>query len=592
MNARTTFPFLCLVLAALAPRAAAQPQATTRRPNILVILSDDQGWGDLSLNGNTNLSTPAIDALARSGASFDRFYVCPVCAPTRAEFLTGRYHPRGGVHGVSTGGERLNLDERTIADVFKAAGYATAAFGKWHNGSQFPYHPNGRGFDEYYGFTSGHWGAYFDPPLDHNGQPVTGHGYLADDLTDHAMAFIEQQKDHPFFCYLPFNTPHSPMQVPDPFWSKFAEKPIKLRATRPGVEEIPFTRAALAMCENIDQNVSRVLHKLDELHLADNTIVIYFSDNGPNSWRWNGGMKGIKGSTDEGGVRSPFMIRWPAHIKPETRVPQIAGAIDLLPTLADLAGVTIPAGKPLDGVSLKPLLEANAAKWPDRMIFSHWAGKVSLRTQRYRLDNADQLFDMEKDPGQTRDISADQKDLADRLSKALAQWKSEMLPGLKNDRRPFPVGYAEFPLTPLPARDGVPHENVRRSAGAPNCSFFTGWTSTQDSITWDIEVATTGHYEALIYYTCPQSDTGSEIELTFNGSTTRGTVTEANDPPLMGKEHDRVPRKSESYVKDFKPLTLATFDLKAGRGQLTLRATKVPGKEVMDVRAVTLKLIK
>src|SRR4051812_13171188 len=356
-----------LVLSALAPLAAAQPQPA-RRPNILVILSDDQGWGDLSFNGNTNLSTPTIDALARSGALFDRFFVCPVCAPTRAEFLTGRYHPRGGVHGVSTGGERLNLDERTIADCFKSAGYATAAFGKWHNGSQYPYHPNARGFDEYYGFTSGHWGAYFDPPLDHNGQPITGHGYITDDLTDHAIAFIEQQKDRPFFCYLPFNTPHSPMQVPDPFWNKFAEKPLKLRATRPGIEEIPFTRAALAMCENIDQNVSRILHKLDELNLADNTIVIYFSDNGPNSWRWNGGMKGIKGSTDEGGVRSPFMIRWPGHIKPGARIAQIAGAIDLLPTLADLAGVTIPAGKPLDGISLKPLLEANAANWPDRMI--------------------------------------------------------------------------------------------------------------------------------------------------------------------------------------------------------------------------------
>jgi len=221
MIARTPFPFLCLALALLSPLSAAQPQQ--RRPNILVILSDDQGWGDLSLNGNTNLSTPHIDALARSGALFDRFYVCPVCSPTRAEFLTGRYHPRGGVHGVSTGGERLNLDERTIADVFKSAGYATAAFGKWHNGSQYPYHPNARGFDEYYGFTSGHWGAYFDPPLDHNGQPVTGHGYLADDLTDHAMAWIESQKDHPFFCYLPLNVPHSPMQVPDEYWNKFAD---------------------------------------------------------------------------------------------------------------------------------------------------------------------------------------------------------------------------------------------------------------------------------------------------------------------------------------------------------------------------------
>ena len=141
---------------------------------MVVILSDDQGWGDLSLNGNTNLKTPHIDSLAKNGAKFDRFFVQPVCSPTRAEFLTGRYHPRGGVRDVSTGGERLNLDEKTIADTFRAAGYATGAFGKWHNGSQYPYHPNGRGFQEYYGFTSGHWGDYFDPPLDHNGVAVRG----------------------------------------------------------------------------------------------------------------------------------------------------------------------------------------------------------------------------------------------------------------------------------------------------------------------------------------------------------------------------------------------------------------------------------
>ena len=178
------------------------------RPNIVIVLSDDQGWGDLRCQGNTNLTTPNIDSLARDGAKFERFYVCPVCSPTRAEFLTGRYHPRGGVSGVSTGEERLNLDEHTIAETFKAAGYATGAFGKWHNGTQWPYHPNARGFDEYYGFCSGHWGTYFDPPLEHNGRAVQGRGYLIDDLTDHALAFIEQNRAKPFLCYVPFNVPH------------------------------------------------------------------------------------------------------------------------------------------------------------------------------------------------------------------------------------------------------------------------------------------------------------------------------------------------------------------------------------------------
>jgi arylsulfatase A-like enzyme len=173
---------LLLLLLALTSIASA-----ATHPNVVVLLADDQGWGDLSFNGNTNISTPNIDSLGKKGAVLERFYVCPVCSPTRAEFLTGRWHPRGGVWNVSLGGERLNLSEKTIADTFTAAGYATAAFGKWHNGMQYPYHPRGRGFGEYYGFCSGHWGDYFDAPLEHNGKLVTGRGYIADDFTNHAL---------------------------------------------------------------------------------------------------------------------------------------------------------------------------------------------------------------------------------------------------------------------------------------------------------------------------------------------------------------------------------------------------------------------
>ena len=160
------------------------------KPNVVVILADDQGWGDLSLHGNRNLSTPRLDQLALQGARFDRFFVCPVCSPTRAEFMTGRYHPRSGVYSTSAGGERMDLAERTIADTFRAAGYATAAFGKWHSGMQYPYHPNGRGFDEYYGFCSGHWGNYFDPVLEQNGQLVQGEGFVIDDFTNLSLIHI------------------------------------------------------------------------------------------------------------------------------------------------------------------------------------------------------------------------------------------------------------------------------------------------------------------------------------------------------------------------------------------------------------------
>ncbi|MEE3220552.1 MAG: sulfatase-like hydrolase/transferase, partial [Planctomycetota bacterium] len=272
--------------------SALDAAAAGRRPNVIVILTDDQGWGDLSLNGNKNLNTPNIDSLAREGARFERFFVCPVCSPTRAEFLTGRYHPRCGVYSTSAGGERMNLDEMTIADTFKAAGYATGAFGKWHNGMQFPYHPNGRGFDEFYGFCSGHWGNYFGPPLDHNGKIVRGEGFVIDDFTNRAIKFIEQHKGRPFFSYLPYNTPHSPMQVPDRWWNKFQGKRLPMRHRDPGREDVVHSRAALAMCENVDWNVGRILKKLDELQIADNTIVVFFCDNGPNGSWWNGGMKG------------------------------------------------------------------------------------------------------------------------------------------------------------------------------------------------------------------------------------------------------------------------------------------------------------
>ncbi len=420
-------------------------------PNIVIILSDDQGWGDLSINGNTNLETPNIDKLAQSGAMFDRFFVCPVCSPTRAELLTGRYFARGGVYSTSGGGERLDLDETTIAEVFKRAGYQTAAYGKWHNGMQPPYHPNARGFDDFYGFCSGHWGNYFSPMLEHNGEIVKGNGFIIDDLTNHGINFMEKNHDKPFLLYLPFNTPHSPMQVPKRWWTKFENMELGLRNRNPEAENIQHTRAALAMCENIDWNVGRINAKIEELGLAENTIVIYFSDNGPNGIRWNGGMKGRKGSTDEGGVRSPLFIKWDKHIRKGTQVTQIAGTIDLLPTLTDLTGIDFAPDKPLDGKSLKPLLLKENPEWPSRNIFSLWNRRVSLRNQKYRLDAENKLFDMENDPGQYTDVSAENAELYNELVRAKEKWINTVYAELpKTDERTFTIGHPDFPFTQIP----------------------------------------------------------------------------------------------------------------------------------------------
>lgn len=592
--------FLLLVLSSLvAPQLRA-----AERPNVVIFLADDAGWGDYSRNGNTQVSTPHIDSLARDGVTLDRFFVCPVCSPTRAELLTGRYHSRGGVRGVSTGQERLNLDERTIADAFRAAGYATGCFGKWHNGSQWPYHPMARGFDEYFGHTSGHWGEYIDAPLEHNGQMLRTKGYIVDVCTDRALDFIDRNRSRPFLCYVPFTTPHSPWRAPDADWARFKDKPITQHATVPAQENIDETRCALAMIENQDANVGRVLGQLRDLKLADNTIVLYFCDNGPNSARWTGGMKGKKGSTDEGGVRSACFVRWPQKLPAGHTVTEIAGAIDLLPTLTALARVPRVGDKPLDGRDLSPLLLKQQTQWPDRMLFSTWANKVSVRSQRYRLDDQGHLFDMQVDPGQTTPVEVQHPAVAARLSAAVQEWRKEVLSQATNvssgkkplggnavDPRPIHVGFREFPITMLPARDGEPRGGVKRSSPAPNCSYFVNWTSTDDSLVWEIDVQTTGRYEVVIEYTCPESDAGSTIELAHLDARLKGQVRPGWNPPLYTNQ-DTLPRPhGESQMKDFRPLQLGEITLMKGRGPLTLRATQIPGKSVMDVRRVTLTLL-
>ncbi len=597
---------LLLALFAIADASYAAP------PNVVIFLADDAGWGDYSHSGNRQVSTPNIDSIATGGVSLDRFYVCSVCSPTRAEFLTGRYHPRGGVKGVSTGQERLNLDEKTIADAFKTAGYATGAFGKWHNGSQWPYHPMARGFDEYFGHTSGHWGEYFDAPLEENGRMIRTKGYIVDVCTDRALSFIDRNKDKPFLCYVPFTTPHSPWAAPAEDWNRFKDMPITQPATDPRSEVADNTRCALAMMENQDMNVGRVLAKLRELKVNDNTIVVYFSDNGPNSFRWTGGMKGRKGSTDEGGVRSVCYIRWPAKLPSGHTVTQIAGAIDLMPTITSLAGVKRVGDKPLDGRDLVPLLMQQEADWLEHRHFSTWAGNVSVRTQTHRLDHEGKLFDMIADPGQKSPINSTQPELAAELTAAVAAWRLDVLGeankqpdgkqsngksgstkpgGNAVDPRPLTVGYSEFPITMLPARDGEPNGGVKRSSGAPNCSYFVNWSSKDDSMVWLLDVHTAGRYEVSIDYTCKVPDAGSTIELSFQNASISGKVTPGWDPPLYTNQ-DTLPRPDgESQMKEFRTLNLGEVSLPVGIGQLTLRALDIPGKSVMDVRRVTLTLL-
>jgi len=562
------------------------------KPNIIIFLTDDQGWGDLSMHGNKNIKTPNIDRLARQGAQFSRFYVAPLCAPTRAGLLTGRYHYRTGVYGVTRNQEFMNLDEVTLADIFKAAGYRTGIFGKWHNGSQYPYHPNGRGFDEFYGFTSGHHANYFNTSLDHNGKEVSSKGYITDDLTKKAIEFIEQNKETPFLCYLPYNSPHSPFQVPDEFYDRVRARGISMYTKDSVLEMKDNTIAALAMCENIDWNVGKVLTKLEELKLTNNTIVIYMSDNGPNSWRWNGDMKGRKGGVDEGGVRVPFIIRWPKHIPRGMYVKESGAYIDILPTLADFAGVSTTACKPMDGVSLRPLLTSKNPQWADRFLFSSIFKRKSVRKGFY-LAQEGELYDLKTDPGQRNNIALRYPAIYQPLLDTLQQWYAAVIKNIDSVRW-HPVGYTQFPLTILPSQDAdlhnSPNGHLSYSAPAPNSSWITNWDNIESYISWDVNIHTSGNYEVSMYYTASSEMIGSEFEFNFRDNKLTGIIREAFDPPL-NPDFDRVKREGESYEKEFTLLKIGTMNLEKGKGKFILRAASIKGGRMMDVKSVRLLLM-
>jgi arylsulfatase A-like enzyme len=432
------FLFLSLNISVLAQNA----------PNVILIMTDDQGYGDITSHGNLNIKTPNIDKIADEGARLDNFYVSSVCAPTRASLLTGRYHIRTGVVSVTNKLEVMRAEEVTIAEVFKQNGYKTALFGKWHNGIHYPNHPNGQGFDEFLGFCGGHFDNYFNPTLEHNGAVIETKGFITDVLTDKALAWITENKDEPFFCYIPYNAPHTPFQVPDKYFNNFSEKGFDVK-----------TATLYGMIENIDDNIGRISRTISELGIDDNTILVFLTDNGPNTAeRYNGGMLGHKAQVDEGGERVPFFIRWKDKIPSRLISSQISAHIDILPTLADLCNISLPENLNIDGVSLKNYLLNEEEPFSERMIFSHryhgrklQAKKGAVRTQQYRYvlqPDEEGLFDMINDPGQEVDIKKKKPKQFDLLKNAYVEWFEDVSKDWKLETV-IPYGYDEFPISNL-----------------------------------------------------------------------------------------------------------------------------------------------
>lgn len=561
--------------------------AAGSRPNILVILTDDQGWGDLGLHGNKSLRTPHLDALAKRSRRFERFFVSPVCAPTRASFLTGRYHLRTGVFGVTAGRETMRAEESTLAEILRAAGYVTACIGKWHNGAHFPNHPLGQGFDHFFGFCAGHWNNYFDTTLEDDGRKVATKGFISDVLTDRTLTFLEKNRAKPFFCYLVFNAPHGPYQVPDRYFDPYRKAGLD-----------PQLAAIYGMVSNIDDNVGRILAKLEELGIADDTIVVFFTDNGPQTDRFNGGMRGRKGSVHEGGIRVPCFVSWPGRWKEGRTIPHIAAHIDLLPTLAELSGTKVPQDLRLDGVSLVPLLDGRDPPWKDRRIFTHQAGRGkvgaapgSVRTQRYRLvlEKKVQLYDMVADPGEKKDIAGAHPAIVRELQAAYDAWFRDVTK-VPLAAPPIPVGHPESPNVELFAPEAQLHGNVRfkGKAGWAN-DWIVGWTSPKDEIAWDLDVVRPGKYAITLRYACPEKDLGANLILEAGGKTARAIVDKAHGGPKVPSP-DRVPR-GEVYEMVWGELGMGTLDLPRGKTRLVLRADVVGGSQVMELKAVRLRRV-
>tara|TARA_B100001093_G_scaffold462637_1_gene478038 strand:+ start:22716 stop:24407 length:1692 start_codon:yes stop_codon:yes gene_type:complete len=511
-----------------------------QKPNVILIIADDQGYGDLSARGNPYLNTPTLDQLAHSALSFENFYVSPVCSPTRAELLTGKYYPKSGVYSTSTGGERINLDQQILGDYFKEDGYRTGFFGKWHSGQQYPYHPNARGFEEFYGFCSGHLGHYFDARIEHNGKAIRSEGYLTDDLTTKTIEFAGQNATEPFLAVLSLNTPHSPMQVPGQWYKKFDSMSIDGGER----EDINHSKAAYAMVENIDHNVKRIIQALKKNGLDENTVLIYMSDNGPNGHRFNAGLKGTKGSTDEGGVKTNFFLKYSPF--KGRKIEQLASSIDLLPTLLELCGINIPKG--IDGVSLMPSILNNEIK--DKTLFHFWNNQLSVRTTEYKLDTRDSLFEIRKDPNQKFPVQNDS--VFALLQTQKEKWLAKYLLSTE-EKRPFSIANAAvFPVV-LPSRDASFSAEVKRSNRWPNDSYLKQWKSLSDSIFWPVENFESGWYYFTLYYTAPKTEVGVPLEIKIKNGSVQQIVEKTFVSEPIGASEDRV-RRIESYIKDFYPL--------------------------------------
>ncbi len=445
MEKRSFASSALLTLAAIALLALGLVEITKgpepSKPNIILIMTDDQGWAQVGFHGNPYIRTPTLDRLAAESTEFTQFYVEPKCAPTRAALLTGRHGYRSGVVDTYLGRTLMAPEAETLAELLATEGYVTGIFGKWHLGDNYPLRATDQGFQEALVHRGGGLGQpagppgnrYWDPVLEHNGASEAYRGYCTDIFTDALIDFIEQNRERPFFGYLATNVPHSPFDVDEEYIEVYREMGLPERTAR-----------VYGMITQFDENLDRLLNQLDQLGLAGTTIVIFLTDNGPTQQTFTAGLKERKGSAYDGGTRVPFLFRWPGRVEAGRKIDRIAAHIDVVPTLLDASEVDTASPR-FDGVSLWPLLsgETSPDDWPDRTIYlqNHRGDRpqlnrnASARSQRWKIvqplgkatdpmpEGAKfELYDMSVDPGETNDLAEEHPEIVADMRRGYEDW--------------------------------------------------------------------------------------------------------------------------------------------------------------------------
>ena len=439
-----------------------------KTPNVIIIMTDDQGFGDLGINQNPNIITPNIDKFANKSIQFNNFFVSPVCAPTRSSLMTGRYSLRTGVRDTYNGGAIMSNNETTIAEILKEANYATGIFGKWHLGDNYPFRPSEQGFDESLIHLAGGIGqvgdftnyfkgdtSYFDPILWKNNKQNQYEGYCSDIFAENAIEFIEKNKNNSFFCYLSFNAPHTPLQVPEKYYNMYKDLDPELGFNddlsdfRMNEKDKEDARKIYGMVTNIDDNVGKVINKLKELKIEEETIIIFMTDNGPQQIRYNSSMKGRKGTVYNGGIRVPFYIQYSEKFKESKVINKMSAHIDVLPTILELCNLNVPNDRKIDGQSLVPFINSKSTN--DRFLFSYWTRRfpekyinMSIQNDNYKLvGNNDfdskieefELYDLVEDPNENNNIISQNIETARSFKKEMDNSIDDLLKS-KNIKNP------------------------------------------------------------------------------------------------------------------------------------------------------------